>query len=561
MVSKPESSGKTSGKSTALTAAPTYTSRQSSPLITFQILQEKSKRNDLYSNFASEYKDKYPNEQAHFKRLLLEWKNNLDLNLFEMGFNAFHDEDFDGVSSISRWPTTDRNAVKRFLQETNRKYGDIFESDPVPYLIDGNNKINAQQIMRNTPCFPWVIQSGEVCIAFGFVDLSNFLWAIYPSHIEEKVRFYCYDQAEVSVARSVLIYELMKRPKTEVSDKTILQIWFSSCWDQDTQREFYSFLDKHVPNINNTLLAKFASIWKTKIGMTAQDAKSAFNEKIRGFHFVPLLNLKVKDDRVAFARYLFTGCLFLDEGTQPVSGNVTMFPSRNESWLKRSFESFFATIHVLPFEEAVSTEESLINLITKTTRAKMISLRKDISESKIECHLFVKNVKPGDDSFALEVKKLKPDRVDWSNIPDYWPKLQFLNFARKCSEEDTVHQAQSMNSIKSVFGAHYLDYADNREFLEQRYRVYRENMVEPEMKLAKMIRWPLLGLPSNNFTQLAVIWFSESYLKYFLKTSKNKIIKYDLNNDHHIMQAFMTSFSLIFFQFTFNDEVPLVTTN
>ena len=180
--------------------------------------------------------------------------------------------------------------------------------------------------------FPRIKAIDRTHVSFGYVDLCQLLWADYSIPFEGKLHIYGYDQAEVSVARSVLIYEMMKRPKTEVSDKTILQIWFSSCWDQDTQREFYSFLDKHVPNINNSLLSKFAPVWEKKRELTVEEAQKAFTDQIQGVHSEALLNLNVRADRVAFARYLFTGCIFVDEGCDPVCGNVTMFPSCDENW-------------------------------------------------------------------------------------------------------------------------------------------------------------------------------------------------------------------------------------
>ena len=53
-----------------------------------------------------------------------------------------------------------------------------------------------------------------------------------------------YDQGEVTVARSLLVLDMAKAPAEEVSLKTLLQVWFSSCLDQQTKEELTAFIHK-----------------------------------------------------------------------------------------------------------------------------------------------------------------------------------------------------------------------------------------------------------------------------------------------------------------------------
>ena len=67
---------------------------------------------------------------------------------------------------------------------------------------------------------------GRTYVSFGYVDLWNLMDGTYMGFETEslKLKFYGYDQGEVTVARSLVMLEMIKAPFEEISSKTILQV-------------------------------------------------------------------------------------------------------------------------------------------------------------------------------------------------------------------------------------------------------------------------------------------------------------------------------------------------
>ena len=77
------------------------------------------------------------------------------------------------------------------------------------------------------------------------------------------------------------------------------------------------------------------------------------------------------------------------------------------------------------------------------------------------------------------IKSLNPNTVDWSNVPDYLHRAEFLAIAQEVSGEDTVHYMHSMNWANRVLGTFIGDYPDERiediiEDTEQRFVDYHQ---------------------------------------------------------------------------------------
>ena len=528
--------------------------------------------NEIIPDFAAEYRKVYPNDVDHFIRLTAERISIVEtLGVLERGYEAFSDEDFLPDLLAMRWKTSDPQSLKAFLGRKKLKDGDIFDCNVVPYLSDcaGNNDVmvNYQQVFRNTPSVPLGYEFGKTYVGIGFVDLSQLLWGEYQNE-GGTLRFYGYDQAEVTVGRSVLMYEMMKAEEREVSEKTILQVWFSSCWDRETQEQFFSFLDKHVPKINNHLLSKYAPIWKAKKGMTAKQAQHAFQEKIRSVDFVTLSNLRKKQDRVAYARFLFTGYVSWEglealDDLEAVCANVTMFPGHDEDWCKAKFENFYATIDMTKLSPMIrASDSSIISFLLGATMERFNRLRNWVQEEKVVCELQLKSVKLDDAKFAQMIGQLNPYLIDWSNIPDYLPRLDFIDYAMKCSGPDTVHNFHTMNWVYYVFGSVYLDFMGRRELLESIYQSYR-SALQARAKarewciphFCRLVRHPALSLPSNEFTTMSIGKYGDKYLRHFLTDRNGKVANHVKSVELQPHQVFANCSSTIFCAFSFDDEI------
>ena len=521
------------------------------------------KRNQhLIPNYAKEYQRRYPDRMDQAFRLNLEYVNAISTyRRIEEGGDAFEDEDFSEDRLVKRWGIlTDRN-------RPDLKFGDIWEKPIVPYLTETNihtgatRTINHEQILRNTTIKQLVYDFGRNFVSVGYVDLSELLWGEFLNESEGVMRFYGYDQAEVTVVRSMLIYEMMKSDKTEVSDKTILQVWFSSCWDKEVKTEFENFVQLKIPKLGNDLLTKYAQCWNRKKSMTVKFAQDAFVEHLRSIDFEPLDNLKAEDDRMAFARYLFTGCIFTTEDV--VCGNCTMFPDSTDNWKKMKFEDFFGTIDITQLCNVLKTsDKSLIGCITSKTSENFARLRGFIQEEKLVCHLAVKSIDINDTKCASEIKELNPYMIDWNNVPDYWHRHDFIDFAEKCSGPETVHHFHTMNWVQKVYGASFLDYINQRPVLEDIIRQHRKgvNIVSVMIKLTmphyeRLIRIPLFNLPIHQFSEIAVVKFGEKYLIHALTDRKGRVLNHVYDKKVNSMPVFGDIATTMHCMFSFDNEL------
>ena len=527
------------------------------------------KRNQhLIPNYAKEYQRRYPDRMDQVIELTFQHQSAIyTFAEIEEGGDAFTDEEFSPDRLFQRWFTTDRKSFEQFRQRKDLSFGDIWEKPTAPYLTETNihtgatRTINHVQILRNTPNKQLVYDFSRNYVFVGYVDLSQFLWGVFQNESEGMIRFYGYDRAEVTVARSMLIYEMMKSDKTEVSDKTVLQVWFSSCWDKEVKTEFENFVQLKIPKLGNDLLTKYAQCWNRKKSMTVKFAQDAFVEHLRSIDFEPLDNLKAEDDRMAFARYLFTGCIFTTEDV--VCGNCTMFPDSSDNWKKMKFEDFFGTIDVTQLWNVLKTsDKSLIGCITSKTSEKFARLRGFIQEEKLVCHLAAKSIDINDTKCASEIKELNPYMIDWNNVPDYWHRHDFIDFAEKCSGPETVHHCHTMNWVQKVFGASFLDYIDQRPVLEEIIRKHRNslNIVGDTMKvdmpsIERLIRIPMFKLPINLFSQIAVLMFGEKYLIHALTNRKGRVLNYFKGDANNFIQVFGDSATTMNCAFSFDSEM------
>ena len=77
--------------------------------------------------------------------------------------------------------------------------------------------------------------------------------------------------------------------------------------------------------------------------VSIKNAKADFSAHLENSNFDGIWSMKFEDDRVEFLRYLFTGCLFLEESCA-YCGNPTMFSQLNGYKKIGQFENFFKSL-------------------------------------------------------------------------------------------------------------------------------------------------------------------------------------------------------------------------
>ena len=193
--------------------------------------------------------------------------------------------------------------------------------------------------------------------------------------------------------------------------------------------------------------------------ITKNEAEQEYKAGLISSDFNDIWHLKTKVDRVKFCRYLFTGCIFVDE-KKIVCGNKTMFADVCGT-TKEPGELFFKAIDLTAngLHQSGHKADSLFDTITRVTHKTIQEFRSFVHTEKIVCILQQKVVDPINGSeFADTIKALKPYSIDWSNVPDYFEKNSFIRFAEACSVEDTLHTVHFINWVECVFGAGHVDW-------------------------------------------------------------------------------------------------------
>lgn len=92
------------------------------------------------------------------------------------------------------------------------------------------------------------------------------------------------------------------------------------------------------------------------------------------------------------------------------------------------------------------------------------------------------------------IKDYNPYQVDWSNIPDYMDRKDFLELTKRCNGEDTVHTVHFMNWHGKVFGANIIDYQNPLEIYSNIKGIAKMAQLN-----SKAIRKDYLDHPLNEF--------------------------------------------------------------
>lgn len=77
--------------------------------------------------------------------------------------------------------------------------------------------------------------------------------------------------------------------------------------------------------------------------ISTKKAKADFSAHLENSNFDGIWSMKFEGDRVKFLRYLFTGCIFLEESLA-CCGNPTMFSQLNGYRKIYQFEDFFKSL-------------------------------------------------------------------------------------------------------------------------------------------------------------------------------------------------------------------------
>ena len=163
--------------------------------------------------------------------------------------------------------------------------------------------------------------------------------------------------------------------------------------------------------------------------------KKATDEWFKGISGVvapyePCANFKNEIDRVDYARYLFTGYIFEEEEKNLSSGNRTMFAiPLNLKVTKTPGENFFH-IFDTPSNTNFEYKDSLKLSVDEFVIGKIEMLKELVSKEKLVMTFEQGFVSRKNSELIAKIKNLNAYTIDWSNIPDYLTKEDFLEIAK-----------------------------------------------------------------------------------------------------------------------------------
>ena len=182
-----------------------------------------------------------------------------------------------------------------------------------------------------------VIEEGKTYVAVGFVDNSIIMNSelLTPwNEMRQAVKFVGIDMSPICVARSLIIYEMMKR---DCSADNIFELWYLSCISKATNENFKDTIkailgEQQVQKEVEELLHH----WLASAGkLTVAKAKESWFATTSTAGIYPASNLVSENARVTFCRYKLAGTIKKDN--KYLCGNPTFFD------LPSSFSDHFHT--------------------------------------------------------------------------------------------------------------------------------------------------------------------------------------------------------------------------
>ena len=69
----------------------------------------------------------------------------------------------------------------------------------------------------------------------GCADFAQLLFGTFEENLKEEIHFHGVDVSPVSIARCKVLYKMILN---QASSRSILQVWFSTGWSEQTLKEF-----------------------------------------------------------------------------------------------------------------------------------------------------------------------------------------------------------------------------------------------------------------------------------------------------------------------------------
>jgi hypothetical protein len=188
-----------------------------------------------------------------------------------------------------------------------------------------------------------------------------------------------------------------------------------------------------------------------------------------------------------------------------------------------------------------------------------------VQEGKIICHLYAKNVEMHDLAFAHSIRELQPYGINWSNIPEYMDRKEFINFARACSTPDTVHIVHFCHWWERVYGSVHVDYAKDRGCLEdivKEFKSVKQSKAVGRLKLGEsggnqsqsFFRDEIISHPFDEVGMALISKFRNKLEDYFLSDIRGQPL--NRSTESVSVCELFSQWNIFYTAFTFSNDLP-----
>jgi hypothetical protein len=308
---------------------------------------------------------------------------------------------------------------------------------------------------------------GKTHVAIGFVDLSILLWMdllLVPPSTDsppQPFHFVGFEMSPFSVAKTSVISAMLHlglksssiQEKEKITD-AILQVWYSSCWNQNTLEYFQLGLSeaKKKKACADKDVLDILEHWSGAQAPSLKEARQEWLKKIDESLFDPVVNVSIKSSRQTLTHYFLTGQLL-----EASMGSIVMFELPEKFKFGRSRnESVFHSLDMTKLARSTKQNKgdfvqgALSLLRSQISKVHDLVLRGLVSITMEP----PSRVSLDNPQIISKISSLNPFTMSWNNCLDYMTIQDFHRLAKACSApEDTIHFGYSMNWPCDVKGS------------------------------------------------------------------------------------------------------------
>eukprot|EP00298_Acanthocystis_sp_HF-20_P018731 c22019_g2_i2.p1 GENE.c22019_g2_i2~~c22019_g2_i2.p1 ORF type:complete len:529 (+),score=177.00 c22019_g2_i2:24-1589(+) len=370
----------------------------------------------------------------------------------------------------------------------------------------------------NCPDFKQIFFQGETVVSVGFCDfglLLNCELKDNDSGNNGPLKFVGVDQSPFTIAKSLVIYEMLKGKQ---SNESILEVWFSSTWSEGTWKDFkdaVSVIEKQEGEVG-----EYLSHWLKSSPFPLDQARNEWLKSMKRSSCGLIFGFKRMNDILDTTEYVLSGDLIMRQGKKSVCGNSTMFDHPILKYKRAHNEKIFETIYLPDLIKSMKETSCLFDAIRNMKLKGIKKVRKWISQNLLQIELIHGSLCLQNKNLIQRLKNMKPSAVGWSNCSDFMSPKDFHKLARSIGSDDCVHFGYSLNWVIYVFGTSIIDYRPaqvRKELLDLSKSAIE--LLWNSLGATEYLLSPPITNPINHAHCSLCMNYKENWLKYFFKSS------------------------------------------